>query len=510
MSVVGDFLSGGNQKNEELTDNLYDWQETIHKSEAAILEESGAMSADEAAAYLEDALNENDKNRDEAMREIKRQTNTNIALNIANAVLSCVGVGKAMGAVKGISTAAKGTSVVAAGAKGAMNATTVGSKVMGALKSGTKSVLGNISNETVRNVLTTGARSVYKLGGAVNKGVSAVIGGAEGGLAVMSKGAGRMFVNSKTILGKGVSGTLWAATTAGKFALPLAPTIASQLYTRSKSNAITEELTQTINTLTNTASFLETNRENMNQEMSDTYGKWSENYEANTADLYQQLQDGKITQAQYNERYETLVKNSEQELQDLYSKYPEYGRYVVENAAAIDASSYMMEHNIDPEVILKNSEYYDNLYNDPDNPQNKQYLDNAVEYYEDYQKYDKGSDFANFISNIHATMIHYLPALAYAEATVVKAVDATLEFLDDYIPGYDHAAKYEGQGIGDIASSIVTDADAQYEVKMELEQLAKDNDNNMHHSAEEYADAQQNQQDAQQQAYASNCEPALS
>ena len=137
-------------------------------------------------------------------------------------------------------------------------------------------------------------------------------------------------------------------------------------------------------------------------------------------------------------------------------------------------------------------------------------MDNAVEYYEDYQKYDKGSDFANFISNIHATMIHYLPALAYAEATVVKAVDATLEFLDDYIPGYDHAAKYEGQGIGDIASSIVTDADAQYEAKMELEQLAKDNDNNMHHSAEEYADAQQNQQDAQQQAYASNCEPALS
>ena len=73
-------------------------------------------------------------------------------------------------------------------------------------------------------------------------------------------------------------------------------------------------------------------------------------------------------------------------------------------------------------------------------------------------------------------------------------IDSVLEFADDYIPGYEHAEKYSGQGLAEVANAISEKADAQYEVAMEQKQLQANNDAHVYDNAQEYADAQQGQQ----------------
>ena len=187
MGVLKDIMSGNNTHNEKLTDEVYDWQETIYKSEARMLEESGAMTGDELAEYLNTNLEANEEARDAQMAEVKGQTNKNIMLNSLTLGL---------GAFSGLN-ALKGGALVTKATRG-LNTTFLNNA----------SKISSISNNVVRNTLTAGNCALYCVGRAGLFVPSA--------LSKVSTFAGKI----NPVLGVGVS---------------FSPFIASQIYTRSKS-----------------------------------------------------------------------------------------------------------------------------------------------------------------------------------------------------------------------------------------------------------------------------------
>ena len=50
------------------------------------------------------------------------------------------------------------------------------------------------------------------------------------------------------------------------------------------------------------------------------------------------------------------------------------------------------------------------------------------------QQLDTGNSFTNFIANMNAVLLHYVPGFAYVEAAAVKAADVVLDFAANKIP----------------------------------------------------------------------------
>lgn len=446
MGVLKDIMSGNNTHNEKLTDEVYDWQETIYKSEARMLEESGAMTGDELAEYLNANLEANEEARDAQMAEVKGQTNKNIILN--SLTLS-------LGAFSGLN-ALKGGTLVTKATNG-LNTTFLNNA----------SKISSVSNNVVRNVLTAGNYALY--------------------------GAGRVGLFVPSALSK-------ASTFTGKInpllgvGVSFSPFIASQIYTRSKSAELSEELNQTITTLTNTSAYLDSQREIMNDDMEDNYGyrtyqEWNVAYQEGLTALLEKHENGELTEAEYCEKYEQYNQIRMQELEEIKAKYPAYAEKIINESVAYEISNDIIDNHYDPNVIVDHSSYVEDAMEN-----NQEALDTAQTAHENFKDYDTGSDFGNFIKNLHATIIHYAPIVAYAEAFVAKSVDSILEFADDYIPGYEHVAKYEGRGLSEVANAIADKADAQYAEAQEREALVAANDAHIHDDVDEFADAQQEQQ----------------
>ena len=457
------------------------------------------MSADEAAAMLDANLDANEQNRDKSIKSVNFQTGLNTTLNVVGLGLSGFNMA---GAVKAI--AGKTVTKAAAGLTDDAAKILLQDAGMDVTDDAIKAVVQNggddiaktlversgkkVTQKAVNKVLKNAANTAYKdslLEAGKNIYFETFKSGAAKLATLPGKAAGSLFKSgASNFVGRGnfaLQRTFGAAQMVTGAGIIAAPSVATQLYTRSISNAKSEELTDTINTLANQVAFLESGHSEMSEEMSDIYNDWYRDYSKQSTALLEQYSDhidektGKFTsaaaEAEYTKKYEEFATESKKQLDELNVKYPEYGKHLIENASAYSASTYMIENDIDPDVVMDNSEYVDDIMS---NPENAVAYENAVRSYELHESNNKGSDFANLIASIHSTIIHYAPVFAYAEAAVAKGLDKGLELIDDYI-GIDHVEQYAGKNIDDIASAISDDAEAIFKVNAEQKALAESN-----------------------------------
>lgn len=437
-----DIMSGGNKINEEMTDTVYDYQAMIRDAEAKVYEESGYMTSDEADAYLKGALEQNESDRSSAVSAVKGVSVQNIILNTAGIVGSVANISGATGKLGAVMT-------------------DKGKTMMSAFNDSSRSVLSKIGNGVAGGTLRAGGATLQFLYGKGANGIGAKGTGIDIG-SIKGFGLANSLMNSKNLILK--------AAGAGVY---MAPGIMSFAYTNSRSSEISEALVDTIDTLDNQYTAIMADRENLNDDMGKTYTDWAEGYEAGCAELQGQLSSGQITQSEYDAKYAAFVESSSQALDEAYAKYPEMGRRIVENQSAVNMAGFMMDKNIDPDTVMDHSEYAEQRLGDPANSAS---YEAAKEHYEIANANSTGNKFLDFISSMHAAIIHYCPVIAYAEAAVRKGADMALEVAESIFPGYSHTEQYANKGIGDIASMVCDNAEADFANGQRLKELENANE----------------------------------
>ena len=99
----------------------------------------------------------------------------------------------------------------------------------------------------------------------------------------------------------------------------------------------------------------------------------------------------------------------------------------------------------------------------------------------DPDKYKNGlasNGFTAFFMTLNARMIQACPFVAKLEAAILKVADASFDKVADFMTGGEHAAKYQGQSVTDIANQLVQDSSthlAMIDANSAIQQACADN-----------------------------------
>ena len=526
-----DFMSGGNTRNVGLTNDMYDIQEFLHTGEVNLQQQTGAISAEEAAKAIADYNTENDKNRQNAINDVNFQTGVNTVLN---------SIGFATSVASGVS-AIKATKAGLEATKTAKSIALVGDEVADTV---TKTVTnsGNIAIKTTEQIVKNNAGELSKivsskvstLGTLKNVGkdianafkgtldVGTKTGAAKaltiGGNILKNTGVAtwRLAKGSYTVLGAmGSSNGSFVSRClgggkAGKFvgtiaggAVCSAPFVATQLFTRNISDAKTAELTDTINTLQNAVKYYEDNKNSLTKEQQEFFETTYTQRDKDCLDLLDKYadymnEDGEITdetmKAKYAEEYEKLEKEYANKIDEQTKEWQGYyAGYVTHEGVSNNMSEYMIDKGINPDKVIDTSEY---VAEKAAEPEGKKAFDRAREGYAITQDLnDEG--FMGFIDKMHDTLVQYLPVFAYAEAAIKKGTDVLLETIMQ--GGY--TEKYATQSIDDLAKAISTDAASDNEKRAQRDALEKESGSKAYISYGDYKAAQEaeKQQESEKQ-----------
>lgn len=341
-------------------------------------------------------------------------------------------------------------------------ARSVGDKTKDAGRHAAEAVKGAVTKENAKSAARTAA-----------KGVQTAAKGAGKAAGLAGKGYGKFINLAGRLGGAKTVGGVTKYTLKGnaiRLAVTAAPIAAGQIYTRSRTAGQAAELDDTIGALNAAHAYLTSSDESLTEEMQQAYAGWTESYEAGSAELLAKYDAGEISKAEYDAAYEAHVKSSKEQFDALGSQHKEMGRNIVEHGAAYAVSEDMIKAGTDPETVRGRSEYVDGVMEN-----NPEAYEAAKVGYETRQKLETGSTFTNWLANMNASLLHYLPGAAYLEAVAIKAADVAMDFIANKVPVLSdvisYEEKHEGRGIGDIARTVLDNAEERYALKEEQKSL---------------------------------------
>lgn len=408
--AFGDFMdSGATKMGEVKSAQQADLDTLVQNLTIEMQEKSGYISAEDAAAARENAAAQIDQDYKDNMSMIKSLSMTNTAINtlgLVTSVASFAGIG-------------------AAGKAGAQ---------LG--KAGAKVGLGT----AVKNAWS-GASGLGKIG--------AVTG-------TLAK-RGLMATGSSALQSVGSMGFVT------RTAVSSIPAVAAKCYTKNRTMEEGARMQETINSLQSTYDYLSSEDESLTDQIRADTETWRSSYESGSQALLERYQSGEMTQDEYDAAYEAFIKDHDELWSQYQSGHSETAAYVTEHGAAYATDEYIADHGYDPDIVNTRCETIAKLNRD-----NPDAYDAAKSKYETMQQLDTGNSFTNFIANMNAVLLHYVPGFAYVEAAAVKAADVVLDFAANKIPVLSsilpYQEKHKGESIGEIARSICSDAEARYEL----------------------------------------------
>ena len=251
----------------------------------------------------------------------------------------------------------------------------------------------------------------------------------------------------------------------------IAPVVAAQMYTRGRVDKMDKELSDAITLVLDRTDYINTEGGKLTSEAGEAYNAWNDNYSLAMEDLSSRLDNGEITQAEFDQLYEEQAKAQAEALKELDETYPEMARQMVTEGEAYRVADTGAEIGADLDAVGKRDSQVKDLMTE--------YPEAKALYEEKSEKLaelDTGSSFSNFITSMHAALIHYLPGFSYLEATAVKVADVALGFVANKVPVLSDVLNYEehykGQSITSMASQIVDTAEARYEKQSEADAVS--------------------------------------
>lgn len=408
--AFGDFMDSGAAKMGQVKSAQQADLDTLVQNLAIEMQEkSGYISSEDAALAREDAAAQIDQDYEENMSRVRSLSMTN---TLANTL--------------GIVTSAASFAGIGAAGKAAASAT---------------AQAGKAGLGTALKTAWSGASGLGKVG--------AVTG------TLASRGLGA----AGTTLLKGVGGMKLTT----RLAVSAVPTVAAKLYTTNRTMEEGARMQETINALQSTYDYLSSEDESLTDQIRQDTEAWRGSYESGSQELLEKYQSGEMTQAEYDAAYEAFIREHEQKWSEVQEGHAETAAYVTEHGAAYATDDYIASHGYDPDLVNRRCGTIAKLNGD-----NPEAYEAAKSKYETMKQMDTGSTFTNFLANMNAVLLHYVPGLAYVEAAAVKAADVVLDFAANKVPVLSSIMPYEekhkGEGIGEIAKSICTDAEARYEL----------------------------------------------
>lgn len=341
-------------------------------------------------------------------------------------------------------------------------ARSVGDKTKDAGRHAVEAVKGAVTKENAKSAARTAAKGVQTAAKGTGKAVGLAGKGYGGFINLVGKLGGAKTIGGVTkysLKGNAI-----------RLAVTAAPIAAGQIYTRSRTAEQAAELDDAIGALNAAHAYLTSSDESLTEEMQQAYAGWTESYEAGSAELLAKYDAGEITKAEYDAAYEAHIKSSKEQFDALGDQHKEMGRNIVEHGAAYAVSEDMIKTGTDPEMVRGRSEYIDGVMEN-----NPEAYEAAKVGYETRQKLETGSTFTNWLANMNASLLHYLPGAAYLEAVAIKAADVAMDFIANKVPVLSdvisYEEKHEGRGIGDIARTVLDNAEERYALKEEQKSL---------------------------------------
>lgn len=458
---LGDLFDAGAQKElRPKVDDLHDLNEMVIDAEEKVL--AGAHVADdEVEAYITERRAGNQSDYEDNVGSVNTLSTTNTVIN----VVSCIPLatklgGKAVGKVSSAVAKATGhgNELVAAGARE------------------TASSLGKLGTDYIRSghvLKGVGcyAKAGVKVVGAAGDKVDDFFKGKGEAMSKAANGAtktvkrvtmtGVEYSDKLTKMGKAMKVGGFALKNIGGNASVIAPIAVAQMYTRGRTEEMSQELTDAMTVALDRYDFVVENGDKIAGDAGEAYGEWGARYAAASDDLQGQLDRGEITQAQFDEQCEAMQLKQAEELKELDSRYPEAAKQMVTEGEAYRTAETAATLGTDVDDIAKYDSHTGNLMTEyPD----------AKDKYEDYrEQYQStaasGSSFGSWLASMHAALIHYVPGFAYVEAAVAKGADMVFGFAGEKLPIFDYEERYKGQGLDQMARSICDTAEARYEEK---------------------------------------------
>lgn len=263
------------------------------------------------------------------------------------------------------------------------------------------------------------------------------------------------------------------AATAIEVAPTALPLLAAHIYTTGRTEDVKQEYVDAIRTQQGVYDYLVESGGELSGTIKEDYTAWQENYAKTQSELLEAFNTGVITKEEYDEKYGQFLESSQESLDKLTETHKEAGQYILGKGAASAMGEEIIAHGVDPVTISRATPYLEKLAEE--NPDVMEATKAAV----DARKAtSSGNAFVDFLSNMHASLIHYLPGAAYVEAVIVKGADVVMDFVANRVPIVsnliNYEQKHEGESISDIASAISDSAEAKYEQKQEADALAAD------------------------------------
>lgn len=276
--------------------------------------------------------------------------------------------------------------------------------------------------------------------------------------------AQNVFANIGSGVFTGVSKMPWYL----KVGATVAPFTATQLYTRDKTGKMVTELNETLNSLQASYAYLSSEDETLTDTMKADTAEWREHYEKGSQELLDAYNSGALSKEEYDAKFEAFVQESNDKWDEVRQGHADTAMYVTEHGAAYATDDYIASHGYDPDMIDSRCQTIAKY-----NADNPDAYEAAKTKYETMKQLDTGSEFTNFIANLNATILHYAPGFAYVEAAAVKAADVVMDFVGNKVPGLSgiisYDAQHKGEGIGEMARAICTDASARYELSHSMD-----------------------------------------
>lgn len=406
-----DFMDSGAAKMGEVKSAQQADLDTLVQNLAIEMQEkSGAISTEEAEQARGEASEQIDQDYKDNITRIK-------SLSLTNTMANTIGIA---------------TSVVTfAGIGAAKNAAT-----RGAIKAATQPGL----TQTVKTAWS-GASGLGKVGAVTGTLVKR-------GAAGIGRGIVSGVGNMKGLTRLGVS---------------LIPTGAALAYTHNRTDEESIRMQETINSLQSTYAYLSSEDASLTDQIREDTESWRSGYEAGSQELLEQLDAGELTQEEYDRAYEAFIAEQDAKWAEYQKGHSETAEYVTKHGAAYATDDYIAGHGYDPELVNERCETIAKL-----NEDNPNAYEAAQSRYATQKQLDTGSSFTNFLANLNAMLLHYVPGLAYIEAAAVKMGDMIAGFAANKIPVLSSVLPYEekhkGESVSEIAKAICTDAEARYEL----------------------------------------------
>lgn len=497
----GDFLNGSAKKRlDPKNDELFNAKNLLAETEHSVLVGSGVRE-DEAQEYLSERLAQNEADHAATAKAINTMAITNTAINVASMIPI------AAGGMSKISSSLANTTVGAKLSAKLASFGSSGTRVSDMVKGGTDLIKDGHVLKGVGQYAKAGTTAVGRAAVKTFKVVDAgfeKLGGKIAGKAAAgaAKDAGNIAVevldDTGKVIGKGIAkevgkaaaDTAKTAAAGSKGILGLtrtavggivskgayfAPIAAAQVYTRGRVDKMDKNLSDAITLALDRTDYLNTEGGKLTGEAGQAYNEWNNTYSAAMAGLKDQLDKGEITQAQYDQLYEEQSVAQAEALKVLDEKYPVAAKQMITEGEAYRTADKAAKIQADIDGVGQHDSQVKDLM--------EQYPDAKELYQEEYEKVaamDTGSSFSNFITSMHAALIHYLPGFAYLEAAAVKAADVALGFVANKVPVISDVVSYQehyqGQSLTTMASKIVDTAEMRYEKQQEVDALTAESE----------------------------------